>query len=117
MSAHNHLQEALIAEFEMVPVGNGGAIIPDRSPAVQNLRTVAAETRTLPRPLNVGQELTIVLGVDGGDCVVTAAAAINAAGNTVMTFDNAGDMIRLVAVPIGANLFWRVVGNDGVALS
>lgn len=117
MSAHNHLQEAFIAEYELVPSVNAGAIVPDRSPAVEAIKTAAAETRTLPRPLSVGQELTIILSVDAGDCVITAAAAINAAGNTIMTFDNAGDLIRLIAVPIGAALYWRVVGNDGVALS
>lgn len=117
MSAHNHLQEAFIAEYELVPSVASGSIVPDRSPAVETIKTAAAETRSLPRPLSVGQELTIIMSVDGGDCVITAVGAINAAGNTIMTFDAAGDMIRLVAMPIGAALHWRVVGNDGVALS
>jgi len=117
MSAHNHLQEAFIAEYELVPSVNAGAIIPDRSPAVETIKTTAAETRTLPRPLGVGQDLTIVLDTDGGDCVITAAAAINVAGNTIMTLADAGDMIRLTSVTIGGAYFWRVVANDGVALS
>lgn len=117
MSAHNLPQQALIAELLIPLTYNGQAINPDRSPAVAIIITAAAETRTLPAPISVGQELVIAMDTDGGDCVITASAAINMAGNTIMTFDTAGETIRLVAITIANVLRWRVVGNDGVGLS
>jgi hypothetical protein len=119
MSAHNHLQEAMIAEYEIPATVTGEAIVPDRSPAICVIKTGAgAQTRTLPSPLNPGQELTIIMDTDGGgDCVVTSAAAINQAGNTIITLGDAGDMIRLAAATVGGVNLWRVVANDGAVLS
>ena len=65
----------------------------------------------------MGQEVTLCFKTDGGDRVVTAATGINQTGNTVMTFADAGDMIALRAIQSGSNVVWRVMANDGVALS
>ena len=81
------------------------------------LVTAAAETRTLLDPTSPGQQLTISFKTDAGDAVVTAASAINQAGNTIMTLADAGDVIQLVAMEEGTSLEWRAIGNDGVALS
>jgi len=76
------------------------------------------ETGTLAIPATIDDELTLSLDVDGGgDRVVTAASAINAAGNTIMTFADAGDLIMLKAIQVGGVLAWRIVENEGVALS
>lgn len=87
------------------------------------------ETRTLGDPLYEGQELDLFFETDGGDCVITVDSAVNQAGNNTLTFAEAGDHIRLVAIggETGMQGFigyapsdvpaWRVVGNSGVALS
>ena len=114
--------EAAIAEMLVhTPVliadpGNAGAIPVTRSGNAA-LTTAGAETRTLADPTRVGQVLTIGLDVDGGDAVITAASAINQAGNTIMTMADAGDAIRLEGVQVAGAPVWRVVSNDGVALS
>lgn len=96
--------------------GNAGAI-PVLQAGVCNLTTAAAETRTLAVPTYMGQRLTLCLKVDGGDCVVTVASAYNQAGNTVITFNDAGDVVDLVATQIAGVLRWRLLANDGATLS
>ena len=59
----------------------------------------------------------LVMDVDGGgDIAVTFAAAIQGA-NTVATFGDAGDFVRVVGAQVGGALVWRLVVNDGTALS
>lgn len=95
-----------------------GAAIPVTQNGVCMITTAAAETNTLAIPTFVGQELCLIMDTRvGGDRVVTSAQAINQAGNTIMTFGAAGDMIVLRAMKVGGALRWRVVANDGVALS
>ena len=96
--------------------GDGGAI-PVTDGGNVSLVTEGAETRTLAAPSFVGQELSLALKTDDGDCVVTASAAINQTGNNTLTFADAGDTIVLVGVELGAAKVWRVVSNDGVALT
>ncbi|WDI44772.1 hypothetical protein [Bremerella sp. P1] len=100
-----------------VDPGDGKKIVPSKTIDYINLVTSGAETRTLPDPVFEGIELTLNLKDDGGNCVVTASTAINATGNTVMTFADESDVIVLKSVNKGGSYVWRVVGNDGVALS
>jgi len=79
--------------------------------------TAGTETRTLAAPTFEGQELWLFIKTDGGTCVITAAAAINAAGNTIMTMADVTDTMFLKAVASGSTLVWRVVSSDGSALS
>ncbi len=116
--------EAALAELAgrglMVPLadpGTGVAIPVTRSATIA-ITTAAAETNTLAIPSFVGQRLALICDTYAvGDRVITSAQAINQAGNTIMTFGAAGDMIVLQAMTIGGALRWRVVSNDGVALS
>lgn len=96
--------------------GNAGAI-PVTSTGTCSMTSAGAETRTLAIPTFVGQRLSLIDDVHVGNIVVTSAQAINQAGNTVMTFGAVADFIDLVAAQVGGALRWRVVGNDGVALS
>lgn len=96
--------------------GNAGAITATRSAQVA-ITTAAAETRTLASPAVVGLELALSLDVDGGDCVVTVATAVNQAGNNTLTLNDAGDVIVLKSVQVGGAARWRVASNDGVGLS
>lgn len=114
--------EAVIAEIlphllvAIADPGDAGAIPVVRSGSVP-ITTAGAETRTLAIPTFIGQELTISCDVYVGDGVITVAAAINQAGNTIITLNTAGDTVKLTAVQVGSALVWRVVVNDGAALS
>lgn len=96
--------------------GDAGAIPVTKSFACF-ITTEGAETRTLAIPTFAGQRLVLSMAVDGGDCVITVASAINQTGNNTITMNDAGDYISLEGVKIGANLVWRVLGSDGVVLS
>ncbi|MBK7782329.1 MAG: hypothetical protein IPJ58_16455 [Ardenticatenia bacterium] len=96
--------------------GNAGAIPVTASGRVA-IVSAGAETRTLAVPTIVGQRLLIYMKTDGGDAVITVAAAINATGNTIITLNDAGDAIELVAVENGSNKRWVVAFNSGAALS
>jgi predicted RecA/RadA family phage recombinase len=96
--------------------GDAGAI-----PVVQSgyvpIVTGGSETRTLAIPTFVGQELLLFIKTDGGTCVITVASAINQTGNNTITMADVNDSIRLHAIDNDGTLIWRVVCNDGAALS
>lgn len=96
--------------------GASGAV-PVTSSGTCAVTTAGAETRTVAIPSFAGQVLGLSFNVDGGDCVVTFAQAINQTGNTVATAADAGDHLLLQGVTIGGALRWRVVANDGWALA
>ena len=120
MDPHGLPARMLDADWMLADPGDGGTIDAQMT-GVLCLKTETAETRTLPDPMTAGQRLSIVMDVDGGDCVVTAASAINQTGNTIMTFENAGDFIELVGVYVGGALVWRAIAalpeGDAPALS
>ena len=96
--------------------GDAGAI-PVTDSGSCAITTAGGETRTLAVPTFAGQWLSLDLDVDAGNCVITVAAAVNQAGNTILTGADAGDNILLVGATLGGALVWRVVANDGWALS
>lgn len=96
--------------------GNGNAI-----PVIHSgqcaLVTGGAETRTLAAPTFIGQEITLYMKTDGGNCVVTCSTTINETGNNTITFDNTGEALFLRAVEEGSNLRWRCAVSDGAGLT
>lgn len=96
--------------------GDAGAIAVTESGSCP-LVTAGAETRTLAIPTQVGRMLSLAFKTDGGDCVITVASGVNQTGNNTLTFADAGDHILLQAIDAGTALAWRIVCNDGVALS
>ncbi|MEO1615291.1 MAG: hypothetical protein AAFV88_05545 [Planctomycetota bacterium] len=118
MSGHNVAIELSQAEFELADPGNAGSIpSPNINGGVLPLVTAAAETRALENPERAGIVMTLCFRTDGGDCVVTAASAVNQAGNNTLTLADAGDEITLRSIRSGDTFVWRVASNDGVALS
>lgn len=115
--------EAAIAElYPKAPVAivdpsDAGALTADRSATIALTSTGVVDTRTLAIPSIAGITLLLSFDVDGGDLAVTCAGAINVAGNTVMTFDTAGEYIKLEAATVAGALVWRVIANDGVDLT
>lgn len=97
--------------------GDGGNFEVSR-PAVINIATAGAETRTLADPVFIGQVIDLFFIVDGGDCTVTASSPINQTGNNTLIFSDIGEHIRLVGHFNATDGWeWRVIANDGVALS
>lgn len=120
-TATTTVEAALQELYPKAPVaiadpGNGKAIPVTKSGTVA-ITTTGAETRTIAIPGLAGIELAISLDVDGGDCVITAASAINQTGNNTITLGDAGDTVVLKAIQKAGALVWRVVVNDGATLS
>ena len=120
-TAQTTVEAALQEIYPKAPVaiadpGASGAIPVTRSGTVA-ITTAAAETRTIAIPGVAGITIAISMDVDVGDCVITAASAINQTGNNTITLNDAGDTIVLTAVQKAAALVWRVVVNDGCTLS
>lgn len=123
LQAHKAALDALDAALALgglavvADPGDGEAIPVDKSATI-GFTHAGAETNTLADPTFVGQRLVLSDDVaTSGARVVTAASAVNQAGNTVMTFNAAGETIVLEAIAIGGAPKWRVTGNDGVTLS
>lgn len=110
--------EAVLAEIGayiprvLTDPGNAGAI-PVTASGYVPLVTAGAETRTVADPTKVGLMLTLHFLTDGGDCVITFASPVNAAGNNTLTHDTAGEQVVLQSCKDGASAFaWRVVANE-----
>lgn len=99
--------------------GDAGAIpVGGYMSAVCSMTSAGAETRTLAIPTAEGQELLLIAdNQTAGDIVLTVASAVNATGNTVLTFGDNGDNIKLLGIDVAGTLRWTVAFNDGVALS
>jgi hypothetical protein len=119
---HRNGSKALIADIAdaatfstlILQKGSGGI--------VQLAIPAGAETRVIPVPAYMGQEITLMAISDAGGSVavtITGAQTVNIAGNTTMTFADAQDIITLRAYPVAGatTLRWRVVYNDGVVLT
>ena len=107
----------LITE-EIDDPGDGGAIPVTTSGTLLLESGASGETRTLAIPTFVGQRMSIAFDTDGGgDIAITVAQAVNQAGNTTLTGADAGDHISLEAITVGGAYRWRVLANDGFALS
>lgn len=97
-----------------------GAAIPVTGSGILPLTIAdAAETNTLAVPTFAGQELTIASDTlaGAGTRAITAATDIDTAGNNVITFTAAGQMVVLRGIKLGATFAWRLVANDGATLS
>ena len=103
-------------EVLLEDTGDAGAIPVARSGNVA-LTSAGAETRTLAIPAEQGIELVVSCDVYVGDIVITAASAVNQAGNTVITLGSAGVTIAFKAVKVAGALVWRIAMNDGATLA
>ena len=109
---------ALGVEPAIIPdPGDAGAIDVSHSGYCE-LTTAAAETRTLADPVFRGQIIDLVFISDGGDCVVTAASAVNQTGNNTITFTDVGEHTRLVGTWNATDGWeWKTIVNDGADLT
>ncbi len=109
-NAHTSQEDHAGMDWSIQDPGASGAI-PVGLSGVCELVSATAETRTLARPSYIGQWLVLSFKTDGGNCVVTCATTLNVTGNTIITFDTAGEMIMLMAIRSGADLRWRALSN------
>ena len=117
-AAGNPQVDSLYAPIAVADPGTGQAIPVTRSATIAITTGGGGETNTLAIPTFLGQRLILTMNVDGGgDRVITAASAINVAGNTIMTFGEARDTIELIAIQLAGVLAWQVNANSNVALS
>jgi len=111
------LAPQLVTE-EIDDPGDAGAIPVASSGSCMLTSGGSGETRTLAIPAFVGQRLNIGFDTDGGgDIVITVAQPVNQTGNNTLTGQDAGDHISLEAITVGGAYRWRVLANDGFALS
>lgn len=118
MSAHNTLQEELIADRTLIDPGTTGTIAIDRQGGILSL-SAAAGSRILQAPQSIGQEVTVSGNAVTGAITITqsGSAAINAAGNTTATIDANGEIVTFVAIAVAGTLRWRVKSFDGATFS
>lgn len=95
------------------------ALNPATSGAIALVIADAAETNTLAVPQFVGQELTIAVKsrAGSGSRAITVASAFNITGNTILTFDAAGEYAVLRAYELGAVLAWKLGSYEGATPS
>ena len=110
----NTVHNALTAD--LADPGNAGAI-PVTDSGKCDLVSAGTETRTLAAPTYIGQMLLLSFKTKVGNITLTCATAVNQTGNNTILFDTAADSILLAAIASGSNIRWRVVYNDGCALS
>ena len=97
--------------------GSAGTIDTTETGYVE-LTSGGAEARTLPDPQFKGQTIDLVFISDGGDLTITSSSPVNQAGNTTLVAADIGDHLRLVGFFNATDDWeWRVVANDGWALS
>jgi hypothetical protein len=98
--------------------GDAGAIPVLRSGNCALTTGATGETRTIADPGTVGLTLSVSHDVDGGgDAVITVATAFNQTGNDTITMADAGDTVVLTSVQVAGSPVWRLVVNDGAALT
>ena len=120
MTAFTAQRDLARASKEQPDPGDGAAITYTRWGQIISIVSGASgETNTLADPPAAGENLTLTMDTDGGgNRVITAATAINQAGNTIMTFGAVLDTVVLSSITDGAGGYrWHVISNDGVALS
>lgn len=108
-----------INEFTVVADPGTGAALPVTGSNWFNITTAGSETNTLANPTFLDQKIAVYTTVSSGSRVITTATAINQTGNNTITLAATADFIILQAIYAGSTstLRWRVLLNDGAALS
>ena len=94
--------------------GAGATIKVVGSPAVIGLISLTSETRTLARPVKMGQRVILFMRTDGGDITLTVTGGYNEDGDTTFTFSDVGQFVEFVACYDGTDYFWRKVSDYGL---
>lgn len=120
MTGHRIAHDLDNGYYDLPDPGNGADISIVQWSHIAIVTGASGETNTLNSPTKAGQRVAFTMLTDGGgDRVITADLPLNQTGNDVMTFGAVGDSCILESFQAAtAGLYrWRVVYNDGVALS
>jgi hypothetical protein len=95
------------------------SIAPTESTAYYATTSGSQVDVTLANPVFAGQVVSIRFVSDAGqDVVITFPAALNSAGNTIATLNDANDSFGVIAVAVGLTSFrWVPLFNNGAVLS
>jgi hypothetical protein len=111
MSANTLNNQLYLAEAVAADPGAGGTIVVEKSLAVCNLVSAAAEARTLGRPLRQGVIISIHMKTDGGDITLTVTGGYDESGDTTYVFSDPGQFITLQSFYDGTNYYWRKIAD------
>ncbi len=113
---HRMQETTTRTDWSIADPGDAGTIDATVS-GVCGMTTAGAETRKLLPPHHLGQWLVLAVTTYVGAATVTSyeadgttTEALNNTGDTVMTFGSNGEAIQLVAIYLGSDLRWRLVG-------
>lgn len=113
-SPHDLPYDLANAPFMVTDPGTGVAIQVDRWNQIVPFTVAGTETNTLGHPINANQRVKLVCSVrSSGTRTVTVAAAFNAAANTTLAFDAAGEWAILESHPVGSDFRWKLISYDG----
>ncbi len=116
-TAENCLKRMYEAVYLMLDPGASEIIYPRSLLSQCPVVTLTDEARTLEQPLKLGLIHTVVLDTDGGDLTLTVTGGYNAAGDTSITFGDAGDYVTFISIRVGTSFYWRVLQSEGVNIT
>lgn len=93
--------------------GNNGTLQVMHWGQIFPIITTAAESMTLARPDKPGLLAAVCLDTDGGDLTLTVTGGYNSAGDTSITFGDAGDLVVFYSVKTGTTYQWIVIASEG----
>ena len=101
-----------VSAIEVDDPGNGGLIDNQGSGYVLLNLGTTAETRSIQRPIFIGQLMQFYVISDGGSSIAitfegSSELVDGSAGLNTVTFNGNGDFFIAIAVLPGANLEWR----------
>ena len=112
MSANTICTELHNAEAHIKDPLASGTIVVNKSMAICNLTSAAAETRTLARPTVEGAVVSLHMITDAGDITLTVTGGYNEDGDTTFTFSDPGQFITLKSfITSGGVYFWRKISD------
>jgi hypothetical protein len=102
----------LMSEASAAPItdpGASGSYVVDITGSVVGFVTATGETRTLAAPTKVGLMHTMYLKTDGGNATITVTGGYDQAGNTTITFSDAGDYALLQSIDDNGTIRWQLI--------
>ena len=119
MPGHHAAHDMQITDLVGIDPGDAETFTIDRFGVVIPMITSSSgETRTLARPIRVGNLVTLVLKTDGGgDVTLTVTGGYNQADATSVTFGDVGDTVMFHSIEEDGVYYWRVLQYEGTGLT
>ncbi len=115
MTANKVNADLYLAQAKLADPGNAKTILVNKSLAIVNLVSIAAETRTLGRPTKEGVFLSLHFYTDGGDITLTVTGGFDENNTTSYTFFDPGQFILFQSFYDGTNYYWRKISDYSIS--